>query len=166
MKIERRTLRSEVEHRSAGSGRRLIIGYAYKFRSLSQDLGGFREQIIEGSSRQSIAKDDVRALFNHDPNFVLGRNRAGTLRMAEDSTGLHYEVDADERISYVRDLLLSLERGDISQSSFGFRVKLDGQEWSVSDDGSTPLRSITQMTLVDVSVVTYPAYLNSESAAA
>ena len=165
MAIERRTLSSDVENRSIGNNRRLIIGYAYKFRSLSGLLGGFREQILSGAARQSIAQDDIRALLNHDPNLVLGRNRADTLKLSEDTTGLHYEITADERISYVRDLLLTLERGDINQSSFGFVVNEGGQDWDVMDDG-TPLRSIQSITLLDVSPVTYPAYPSSVAGAA
>ncbi|MFC4067988.1 HK97 family phage prohead protease [Actinoplanes subglobosus] len=165
MTIERRTFASDVEHRSAGLNRRLIIGYAYKFRSLSRLMGGFREQILEGAGAESIRRDDIRALLNHDANFVLGRNTAGTLKLAEDSTGLHYEIQADERISYVSDLLIALERGDITHSSFGFRVNAGGQEWAKHEDGFTPLRSINSLTILDVSPVTYPAYLSSESSA-
>jgi HK97 family phage prohead protease len=161
MTLERRTFASEVEARTKGENTRVIHGYAYKFRSLSQVLGSFREQVIEGAGRDSIGSDDIRALYNHDANYVLGRNLSGTLRMTEDSTGLEYEITADERQSYVRDLLVALERGDINQSSFGFRVASDGQEWDNS--GDVPLRSITKMSLFDVSPVTYPAYLSSES---
>lgn len=163
---ERRTFASEVEHRSAGNNRRLVIGYAYKFRSLSEPLKGFRERILEGASLESIRADDIRGLLNHNADLVLGRNTAGTLKLAEDTTGLHYEIQADERQSYVRDLLISLERGDITQSSFGFTVNLDGEEWTLMDDGITPLRSITSLTLVDVGPVTYPAYSASEAGAA
>lgn len=160
--LERRVFLSEVETRTAGEGRRIIVGYAYKFNERSQNLGGFREQILPGAGKDSIGSDDIRALTNHDANLILGRNRAGTLRMAEDSTGLEYEIDADERQSYVSDLLISLERGDVNQSSFGFMVNRDGEKWSMDED-DTPLRSVSSMRLFDVSPVTYPAYLNSES---
>lgn len=160
--IERRILPSEVEARSAGENKFLVVGYAYKFGSRSQDLGGFKEQILEGAGAESASKDDIRALVNHDANLILGRNRAETLKLAEDSTGLHYEIQVDERQSYVRDLLISLERGDVSQSSFGFSVNPKGEDWTRDEDG-TPLRSIRSMSLFDVSPVTYPAYLASES---
>ncbi|MEV6638424.1 HK97 family phage prohead protease [Actinoplanes sp. NPDC051470] len=160
--LERRVFLSEVETRTAGEGKRVIHGYAYKFNAKSQNLGGFREQVFTGAGKDSIEADDIRALMNHDANLILGRNRAGTLRMTEDSTGLEYEIDADERQSYVRDLLIALERKDVDQSSFGFVVNPDGEKWSLDED-ETPLRTLTSIRLFDVSPVTYPAYLSSES---
>lgn len=162
MEMERRTLPSEFATRAAGEGKFVIEGYAYKFRMLSQDLGGFREQIVEGAGAEAVENDDVRALVNHDPNLILGRNVAGTLRLSEDSTGLAYEIDVDERQSYARDLLVSMERGDVTQSSFAFRVKPDGEQWDFTED-ETPLRTILRMSLYDVSPVTYPAYRQSEA---
>ncbi|WP_186315744.1 HK97 family phage prohead protease [Catellatospora sichuanensis] len=158
--IERRTLPTEFEVRSAGDGKVVIEGYAYRFRARSQNLGGFKETILEGAGKEAIERDDVRALVNHDANLILGRNRAGTLRLSEDSEGLAYEIDADERQSYVRDLIISMERGDVSQSSFGFRA-LD-EDWSLDED-DFPLRAVRSLALFDVSPVTYPAYLTSES---
>lgn len=160
--LERRVYLSEVETRTAGENQRVITGYAYKFRALSQNLGGFKEQVLEDAGKESIQVDDIRALMNHDANLILGRNRAGTLQMEEDSTGLLYEIKADERQSYVRDLLIALERGDVNQSSFGFQVPPNGDTWTMGED-DTPLRSIQKMSLFDVSPVTYPAYLSSES---
>lgn len=160
--IERRVFLSEVEVRSAGENQHNIVGYAYKFNARSQNLGGFKETILDGAGAESIKTDDIRALVNHDPNLILGRNMAGTLRVAEDSTGLHYEINADERVSYVRDLLISLERGDVTQSSFGFQVNPDGETWT-RDTDDFPLRSVSSLRLFDVSPVTYPAYLTSEA---
>lgn len=160
--IERRVMLSEVETRSTGENQRVIVGYAYKFGARSQNLGGFREQVLEGAGAESLGLDDIRALKNHDPNLILGRNRADTLHLEEDSTGLLYEIHADERQSYVRDLMISIERGDVTQSSFGFRVLPDGDTWTY-DESDFPLRSISKMQLFDVSPVTYPAYTSSEA---
>lgn len=159
--MERRTLASDFATRAAGDNKVVVEGYAYKFRRLSQNLGGFREQIIEGAGAEALGTDDIRALVNHDPNLILARNTAGTLRLSEDSTGLLYEIDADLRQSYARDLMVALERGDVTQSSFVFRVTQDGESWSLDDD-EFPLRSITKMSLFDVSPVTYPAYTDTE----
>ena len=97
-----------------------IIGHAAVFNVLG-DGGWFREKVAPGAFADSIQVDDVRALFNHDPNYVLGRNRAGTLKLSEDDRGLKIEIDPPDT-QVARDLMVSLERGDISQMSFGFEV--------------------------------------------
>ncbi|MGW0920383.1 HK97 family phage prohead protease [Streptomyces sp. NPDC002755] len=160
MTLERRTVPTEFETRSEG-GTFTFYGYALKWDARSQNLGGFRERVANGATTEAIELDDIRALYNHDPNMVLGRNRSGTLRLSEDSTGLHYEVPMPDT-SYARDLAVSMERGDVTQSSFGFRVKADGDSWTEDDDGF-PLRTLTRVGLFDVSPVTYPAYNDSTS---
>src|SRR4051812_30168504 len=131
--IERRFMASQIELRDAGANEIILTGYAYKFGARSQNLGGFREQITEGAGVESAASDDIRALFNHDASMILGRTLSGTLRAQEDSTGLHYEVTADPRQSYVRDLQIAMERGDVTQSSFGFAVPPEGDSWSLDE---------------------------------
>lgn len=157
--IERRFVAAQMELRTVGN-KAVLEGYAAVFGKRSQNLGGFVEQVNPGAFTKTL-KDgaDVRALLNHDPNFVLGRSTSGTLRMAQDDTGLHYEVDLGEQ-SYARDLAISLERGDITQSSFGFRTISD--EWGFSED-DFPLRTLREVALGDVSPVTYPAYLDATS---
>lgn len=137
-----------------------IGGHAAKFDVLSEDLGGFRERIAPGAFANTIKNGDVRALFNHDSNIVLGRNKAGTLRLSEDLAGLAFEVDAPQT-QLVRDMVLApIERGDVSQCSFGFYTmqdkwaKLDG-EW---------VRTLLEVDLFDVSPVTYPAYPSTDVA--
>jgi HK97 family phage prohead protease len=131
-----------------------ISGHAAKFDVLSEDLGGFRERIAPGAFAKTITSGDVRALFNHDSNIVLGRNKSGTLRLSEDSAGLAFEVDAPQT-QLVRDMVLApIARGDVNQCSFGFYTlqdkwaKIDG-EW---------VRTLLEVELFDVSPVTYPAY--------
>jgi len=157
--VERRTITNDFEVRAAG-GFTTITGYASVFNSLSQNLGGFVEQVSPGAFKKTILEADVRALFNHDPNYVLGRNKAGTLRMMEDAKGLAYEVDLPDT-QQARDLAESMRRGDITQSSFGFRVIRDS--WGVTAD-DYPLRTLEEVALYDVSPVTYPAYTEASSA--
>tara|TARA_R110000868_G_scaffold233628_2_gene487368 strand:- start:10782 stop:11858 length:1077 start_codon:yes stop_codon:yes gene_type:complete len=157
--VERRTITNDFEVRAAG-GFTTITGYASVFNSLSQNLGGFVEQVAPGAFKKTILEADVRALFNHDPNYVLGRNKAGTLRMVEDAKGLAYEVDLPDT-QQARDLAESMRRGDITQSSFGFRVIRDS--WGVTAD-DYPLRTLEEVALYDVSPVTYPAYTEASSA--
>lgn len=159
MKFETRNDAGEVEIRSEGDSL-VAVGYAAKFRTLSQNLGGFVETIAPGTFAKTLKEADVRALFNHDPNQLLGRNRAGTLRMEEDETGLRYEIDLPDT-TLGRDVATLLERGDITGSSFGFRTIED--EWSETESGF-PLRTLKSVALRDVSPVVYPAYVDTESA--
>lgn len=139
-----------------------IIGHAAVFNSLSHDLGGFREQIAPGAFADAVKNDDIRALFNHNPDYILGRNKSGTLRVWEDSTGLAIEIDPPDT-QVARDLMISLERGDITQMSFGFSVKPGGQNWAEDSEGQA-IRTLTDVNLFDISPVTYPAYPETDVA--
>jgi hypothetical protein len=159
MDLERRFFAIEgltVETRDGAAP--IIRGHAAVFGQLSEDLGGFREQIAPGAFASAVdGSDDVRALFNHDPNFILGRNRSKTLRMKEDSRGLAIEIDAPETPT-IRDLVLApIARGDVSQMSFGFSVKPGGQDWAKDDEGRT-IRTLKALRTFDVSPVVFPAY--------
>lgn len=146
-----------VEVRAADGKATGIRGYAAKFDVLSENLGGFREQIKPGAFAD-VLEDDVRALLNHDPNFVLGRTLSGTARIGQDDTGLWYEVDMPDTQT-ARDLMELIRRGDVSQSSFAFRVAPDGDSWDEDAETGAVIRSITKFgRLYDVSPVTYPAY--------
>jgi len=153
--MEVRAFASEVRASPVedGSGALRFEGYAALFNSWSQDLGGFREQIAPGAFAKSLPADDIRALLNHDPNYVLGRNRSGTLVLTEDDRGLHFEVTAPNT-QWARDLYESVKRGDIDQCSFGFRVVRD--DWRSAD--GIDERTLLEVRLFDVSIVTYPAY--------
>lgn len=156
MDIERRFFTREIRMETDENGQRKLIGYGAVFEQLSEDLGGFREMIKAGAFAQAIREDDVRSLFNHDFNLVLGRNRAKTLRLAEDEEGLRYEIDLPDT-SYANDLVASMERGDVDQSSFGFRVV--EESWrEPTDDQPYPIRVLHQVKLYDVGPVTIPAY--------
>jgi len=166
-----RLAHGEVEHRDWAAGLAVdapteadrapvIRGHAAVFGSMSEDLGGFREQIAPGAFKKTIGDNpDVRALVNHDPNYVLGRTRAGTLRLAEDNTGLAIEIDSPPT-TWARDLEVSMRRGDVDQMSFGFRAIRD----SWTEDAAGPVRTLREVALVDVSVVTFPAYTSTAAA--
>lgn len=159
---ERRYFDSEFEVRTEGD-KLTLEGYALKWGVRSNNLGGFREEVAEGATNKTIKESDIRALFNHDPSLILGRNKAGTLDVSNDSTGTHYRIQGDMRQSYVKDLAIAMERGDVTQSSFGFRkVGPEGDSWS-EDENGMPLRTLREIQLFDVSPVTYPAYEDSTS---
>jgi HK97 family phage prohead protease len=162
--IEKRMFDAEAltVHRRDDGKSPMMRGHAAVFNELSGDLGGFREQIIPGAFAEAIEADDVRALINHDSNFVLGRNRAGTLAMREDARGLAVEITPPDT-AFARDLIVSMERGDVTQMSFAFRIRPNGEDWAKNDDGVW-VRSVKRVRLYDVSVVTYPAYTQTDVA--
>ena len=137
-----------------------IEGYAAVFDSWSESLGGnepFIEKVCKGAFAQTIQEDDIRALFNHDPNYVLGRNIAGTLTLQEDDKGLLVRI-TPPNTQWAKDLLVSIARGDITQMSFGFTVELD--RWSYEE--GKDVRELLKVKLFDVSPVTFPAYTQTE----
>jgi hypothetical protein len=141
------------------------VGYAAVFNSDSQPLragarGQFVERIAPGAFARSLAALDVRGLYNHRDDYVLGRKSAGTLRLAEDDKGLRYEIDAPDT-SYARDLMESIRRGDVTGSSFSFATVAD--DWSDGPDGM-PIRTLKDVHVFDVGPVTFPAYADTSAA--
>jgi HK97 family phage prohead protease len=131
-----------------------IAGYAAVFNERT-DLGYFTEVIKPGAFKRAIKEgQDVRALWNHDPNYVLGRTKAGTLRLEEDKRGLKIEIDPPAT-NFADDLIESIRRGDVDQMSFAFTAV--EEKWTEKDDEPT-LRELVDVNLYDVSAVTYPAY--------
>tara|TARA_R110000744_G_scaffold278092_2_gene390379 strand:- start:8483 stop:9280 length:798 start_codon:yes stop_codon:yes gene_type:complete len=156
---ERKVLNSEkrffsIETRlKEENGSKVIEGHAAVFNQLSEDLGGFRETINPDAFNE-VLDNDVRAFFNHDPNFLLARSSSNTLRLSVDDFGLHYSFDVPDTTAG-RDLLVSMERGDITQSSFAFTVEQDS--WNTTSKGE--IRTIEKVQrLYDVSPVSIPAY--------
>ena len=149
---EFRVLREEPTGEGTNIAAR-IEGYAAVFDQESLDLGGFREVIHRGAFADTILNQDIRGLVNHDANLVLGRNRAGTLELREDDHGLRFVLYPPDTAA-ARDLLVSMERGDVDQMSFGFEAVRD--RWETDDHGA--LRHLLEARLFDVSVVTFPAY--------
>ncbi|WP_243120230.1 HK97 family phage prohead protease [Caloramator sp. E03] len=162
--MERRTINLEelrVNNTKQDSDEvRVIEGHAAVFDKWSEELGllvPFKEKVLKGAFKESIEKDDIRALFNHDANFVLGRNKSGTLFLEEDEKGLKVRIIPPDT-QWARDLLVSIERGDISQMSFGFTVLED--RWGYQD--GIDVRELVKVKLFDVSPVTFPAYTETD----
>jgi HK97 family phage prohead protease len=157
---ERRYSSGELRVKEDANGKR-ILGYATKFApAMSEDLGGFRERIDPHAFDACLANSpDVRGLWNHDPNHVLGRTTAGTLRLSVDSVGLKYEIDPPDT-QLAKDLIISMSRKDVTQSSFGFVCIEDS--WDETSNGDI-IRTVLQADLFDVSPVTFPAYPDATS---
>lgn len=137
-----------------------LMGYAAVFDAMSDDLGGWRERIAKGAFARSITEGaDVRALIDHDTAQVIGRTKSGTLRLAETNVGLSVEIDLPATTA-ARDLSTLIERGDVSQMSFGFYTRED--RWDKVDGAW--VRTLLDAELFDVSVVAIPAYPQTEVA--
>jgi uncharacterized protein len=150
-----------VELRAEGEGN-TIRGYAAVFNSKSEDLG-FREIIMPGAFDRALAEThDVRALWNHNSDLVLGRTKSGTLRLSVDARGLKIEADMPDTQAG-RDALTLIKRGDVSEMSFAFRVPAGGDAWT--EEGRTMVRRVTDVDLLDVSPVAYPAYTKTKVSA-
>ena len=158
--MEIRTLPLEELRINNLEEKRYIEGHAAVFDSWSETLGGifpFKEKVRKGAFSQTIEKDDIRALFNHDPNYVLGRNKAGTLELKEDERGLYVRIIPPDTQA-ARDIITSIERGDINQMSFGFMV--EEEKWDTVD--GIDVRELRKVKLFDVSPVTFPAYPSTD----
>lgn len=119
------------------------------------------ERIMPGAFDE-IAADDVRALQNHDPRLLLGRSTAGTLALEVTDGGLDYLIDTPDT-TVGRDTVVSLDRGDISGSSFAFHVVRASWKEEEGSDGVVWYREIEQVRTFDVGPVTYPAYSGTDS---
>lgn len=159
-KIHRRTFELQnVEMRAAAEGEgRTLVGYAALFDTPSQDMG-FVEIIRAGAFTKTIKENDIRALWNHDDRFVLGRNKAGTLHLSEDERGLLVAIDLPDA-QWAQDLAVTIERGDVNQMSFSFRTIRDA--WTRGEDGQPDIRELLEVRLYEVSPVTFPAYEETE----
>lgn len=142
---------TNIECRAIGDGNTLV-GYASMFDTPSHDLGGFTEYVARGAFTKTL-KDgaDVRLLIDHE-GAPLARTKSNTMRLIEDERGLRVEADLDPSNPRAAEIISALKRGDMNQMSFAFRVIRD--EWS--KDRAT--RTLKEVRLFDVSVVTFPAY--------
>lgn len=144
--FERRAADLEVRAR----GRRLE-GYAAVFNARTPIAGSFDEQIAPGAFADSLASgSDILALTDHDPARVLGRTRNGSLRLSEDTRGLHFEIELP-RTTLANDVLALAEAGSLGGASFGFLVKRDA--WAGK------LRTLHAVDLREISIISsWPAY--------
>ncbi|USK54377.1 HK97 family phage prohead protease [Cytobacillus solani] len=138
-----------------------ITGYAAVFNSKTS-IGDYFEEIIEpGAFSRTLSENgDIRALFNHNWDHVLGRTKSGTLYLEEDERGLKFEIELPNT-SVGRDLAESMARGDINQCSFGFWIDNGKETWDYSVEPA--LRTIHEVELYEISVVSIPAYDDTEA---
>lgn len=138
----------------------IVEGYALRFNTLSNDLGGFVETISPEALKEADLSD-VRCLIDHDSSKVLGRTTSETLELKVDDEGLYFRTQLPNT-TYAKDLYENIRLGNINQCSFGFILDENGDEFEKREDGlfKRTLRKIKS--LFDVSIVTYPAYNDTD----
>lgn len=151
-------VRSTGELRSDG---KKLHGYAAIFNS-ETDLGGFVEVIRNGAFRKSLESgSNIRALYHHEGNALLGTTRSKTLKLREDPHGLAFELDLPNT-THGRDLAILVERGDVAGCSFGFRVRDGGDRWE--QRGAQLVRELLDVELSEVTLTADPAYADTSVA--
>jgi HK97 family phage prohead protease len=146
---------TELRATKNDDGSRSITGYASVFNSPSVDLGGFTEIVAPGAFTRSLkTSPNVVCLRDHDNSILLGRTRSKTLTLEQDATGLKFTCALPDT-SQANDLIALMERGDIDSCSFSFVANMD--DWKTTPDGMT-VRTLIDVDLFDVSVVSEPAY--------
>lgn len=154
-KLETRTFKFELDDEG-----KTLQGYASVFNSESRDLGGFTEIVKPGAFTRTIKEnDDIRALFDHDWAHVIGRTKNTTLELREDNHGLFIKITPPDT-QFGRDLLTQVREGYIDSMSFGFQVK--EFSWEMRD--GKDVRTLEDVELFEVSVVSLPAYPSAEVA--
>lgn len=155
-RVEKRQLRSiptKFETREDGENP-TIEGYFAVFNSNYEIAPGMSESIAPGAFSRTLA-NDVRALINHDTTLVLGRTKANTLELREDSHGLWGKISINPNDRDAMNLYERVKRGDVDQCSFGFDLK--EQDTEIRDDGAVHW-TIKDLDLFEVSCCTFPAY--------
>lgn len=165
MKQERRTITGTVHARAIGDGMPKEIGGIAAVVNSVTDLGYFEEVITPGAFDYALSREyDIRCLFNHEAELILGRTKADTCKVFVNADGnLEYTWVPDYENPTHMSVVRSIMRGDITQSSFAFTIK--EQTWTDSTKyGTMGKRTITMIDeLFDVSPVTYPAYSETEA---
>lgn len=131
-----------------------IEGYFAVFNTRYEMWEGAAETVLKGAFTDTLG-EDVRALINHNTDFVLGRTKAGTLELTEDDIGLFGRIKINKNDSDAMNLYARVQRGDVNQCSFGFDI-ID--ETYKTDAQGNVLWELRKVKLYEVSVVTFPAY--------
>lgn len=147
----------EIRSTEINAENRQLAGYVVRWNKPSRLLWDeFVETFEKGAFAESLLKNDVRALFEHDHSRLLGRTSSGTLKLFEDDEGLRFNLELPNTQT-ADDLLESVKRGDISGMSFGFIALVD--EWNETVEPA--LRTVKKAELFEITVTSIPAYPDS-----
>jgi len=158
---------TQFEVRAEGDGPPELVGYAAVFNQEQQIddwFSSWLEEVAPGAFKKTLREGDIRALFNHDPNIVLGRNKAGTLELREDEHGLHTVIRPPDN-EWGRPVIDAIRRGDVSGMSITFQVIKQQMEYPPKGTEGKAKRTIKEARLMDVSPVTFPAFPQTEISA-
>ena len=153
---------AEIRVDSNAESERKIGGYAAVFNSETKIGERFIEKIAYGAFGESIAKEDIRALWSHNSDLVIGRNRNGTLNLNEDAKGLGFELKMPDT-SWGRDAYTLIRDGFVTGVSFGFITLKDS--WQRGEDGAPHVRTLEKVKLVEISPTAFPAYEETQVSA-
>lgn len=159
------TLKCKAEKRADSPAQKTITGIAAMVNTPATIAGWFIEEIEKGAF-DNVLQGDTRGLFNHDNNLVLGRTTSNTLELSVTPEGhLQYKIKVDEGRQIAKDVYNMIQSGDVSQSSFAFKVK--SEKWIFAqNENELDKRIITEFEEIrDVSPVTYPAYAETSVSA-
>ena len=145
----------DIKTRSADNDEKVIEGYFAVFNEIYQVWKDVTESIAPGAFTDSL-NGDIRALYNHNTDQILGRTSAGTLTLKQDEKGLWGQIKVNERDTEAVNVYERIARGDISGCSFGFDI--ESEEVRVNDDGSVHYTITKVNPLYEVSPCVFPAY--------
>ena len=149
-----RAMATELKTRADPGGPKIIEGYFAVFNKQTELFPGAFEEIAPGAFDETLG-GDIRALINHDTTLVLGRTKANTLILRVDEHGLFGTIIVNEKDTDAMNLYERVQRGDVTQCSFGFEIMEEDTEWR--EDGTVKW-TIRKVILYEVSVCTFPAY--------
>ena len=156
MKIKTREMYFRTDfHTRQENDERFIEGYFIRFNEETELWDGVFEEVAPEAVDDSLKNNDIRCLFNHDTNIVLGRTGNGTLELRKDEKGLFGRVKINPNDKQAIDIYARIERGDINACSFGFNII--SEEIQNRDDGTVKF-ILRKIDLHEVSPVTFPAY--------
>lgn len=155
--MEQRYLKMhEITTRSVENSNELIVeGYFSVFNEVYEVWDGATESIRQGAFTDSI-NGDVRALYNHNTDIILGRTTAGTLELKQDDIGLWGRIKLNSKDSEAVNVYERIARGDITGCSFGFDI--EKEERTVTENGSVHYEIVKINPLWEVSPCVFPAY--------
>lgn len=162
--LEVRTIpgKERLEARATAAGKKMLVGYGSVSNVTTTIEGWFSEwdeEVADGAWTKTIAEGDIRSMFNHDTNWLLGRTKSGSLRLEEDDVGLEYETDINGDDPNALSVYAKVERGDVDGSSVWFRVLAEEWTYPTKDNGlERAKRRITEAQLFETGPVVFPAF--------